>query len=139
MLLIFAELLRSCAVAAALPGSTLWAIICEQQTHASWVGASLHDLIQPSFYLLVGIGLFFSLRRRLSSGDRPGAIAGHVVVRSAVLIVLGMVLVSSHPRQWQWWFDDTLTQIGLAYPFLFLIARRPTRDWGLALGAVLGA
>jgi heparan-alpha-glucosaminide N-acetyltransferase len=138
MLLMLAELLRSCAVAAALPGSALWTIICEQQTHAAWVGASLHDLIQPSFYFLVGIGLFFSLRRRLSSGAHPGAIAGRVIVRSAVLIVLGMALMSSHPREWRWWFEDTLTQIGLAYPFLYLVARRSTRDWGVALGSILG-
>jgi predicted acyltransferase len=61
----------------------------------------------------------------------------HAILRSAILIVLGMALVSIHQRRWVWWFDDTLTQIGLAYPFLFLIALRPKRDWYLALAAIL--
>ncbi len=137
MLLMLAEVLRSCAVAESLPGSVLWTTICQQQTHSAWVGASLHDLIQPSFYFLVGIGLFFSMRRRLSSGATPGVITAHVAMRSAILVVLGMLLVSLHPRQWRWWFDDTLTQIGFAYPFLYMIARRPKRDWWIALVAIL--
>jgi heparan-alpha-glucosaminide N-acetyltransferase len=137
MLLMLAEVLRSCTVAAALPASDIWAVICSHQTHAAWVGASLHDLIQPGFYFLVGVGLFFSLQRRLSSGAGRGAIAGRVLIRSGVLIVLGIALVSAHTRRWEWWFDDTLTQIGLAYPFLFLVARRSPRDWAVALVGIL--
>ena len=137
MLLMFGEVLRSCAVAAALPASELWALICTQQTHAAWAGASLHDLIQPSFYFVVGIGLFLSMRRRLSSGATPQAMARHVAARSLILIVLGMAILSAGPRHWQWWFVDTLTQIGLAYPFAYLIARRPPRDWGIAIAVIL--
>jgi hypothetical protein len=37
------------------------------------------------------------------------------MVRSAALTVIGMALLSVHPRQWQWSFIDTLTQIGLAW------------------------
>jgi heparan-alpha-glucosaminide N-acetyltransferase len=139
MCLMLAEALRSCAVSAALPASDLWRVACGQQTHAAWAGASLHDLIQPSFYFLVGVGLFFSITRRLSSGQPFAVIARHTAVRSAVLILLGMALVAVHPRQWVWWFNDTLTQIGLAYPFLFAIATRPKRDWVIAFGAILSA
>ena len=48
-----------------------------------------------------------------------------------------MALVAVHPRQWMWLFADTLTQIGLAYPFLFLVALRPKRDWYVALTVIL--
>src|SRR4051812_1839016 len=68
MVLMLAEVFRSCAVAASIPSSRLWAFICDQQSHAAWVGCSLHDLIQPAFYFLVGIGLIISLRRRLAAG-----------------------------------------------------------------------
>jgi predicted acyltransferase len=49
-----------------------------------------------------------------------------------------MALVAVHPRQWVWSFVDTLTQIGLAYPFVFVVARRPKRDWFIALAGILG-
>jgi heparan-alpha-glucosaminide N-acetyltransferase len=136
--LMLAEVLRSCAVSAALPESNFWKLVCAQQTHATWLGCTLHDLIQPSFYFLVGLGLFLSLHRRLSSGQTFAVLARHVAVRSLALIVLGMVLVSIHPRRWVWWFDDTLTQIGLAFPFAFLVAVRPKRDWLIALAVILG-
>jgi heparan-alpha-glucosaminide N-acetyltransferase len=137
MLLMLAEVLRSCAVSAALVDSHFWRSICQQQTHASWVGASLHDLIAPSFYFLVGVALLLSMRRRLSSGQAISRMSRHTIVRSLALVVLGMALFSVHLRRWVWWFDDTLTQIGLGYPFLFLIAVRPKRDWWIFLSAIL--
>jgi heparan-alpha-glucosaminide N-acetyltransferase len=137
MFLMLAEVLGSCTVSAALPDSRLWRFVCHEQTHAAWVGCSLHDLIQPGFYFLVGVGLLFSMVRRLSSRQTFGAMARHAILRAFILIVLGMALASIHTRQWEWRFDDTLTQIGLAYPFLFLIVLRRKRDWYIALGAIL--
>jgi predicted acyltransferase len=136
MFLMLAEVLRSCVVAAGL-SSPLWSAICAQQTHAGWVGLSLHDLIQPSFYFIVGIGLVFSLRHRRSAGQSRARVLSHTIRRSLLLIVLGMAVVSVHPREWTWVFTDTLAQIGLAYPFLFLIALRPRRVWYAALAGIL--
>lgn len=137
MLLILAEVLRSCAVASVRPGSLLWGFVCSQQTHAAWTGASLHDLIQPSFYFLVGVASVLSLERRLASGQSVSALTRHAMVRASVLVVLGLCMVSVHPREWVWDFTDTLTQIGLAYPFLFLLGFRRPRDWLLALVTLL--
>jgi predicted acyltransferase len=137
MALMLAEVLRSCDVAAALRASPLWTFVCFEQTHAVWTGSSLHDLIQPGFYFLVGAGLLLSLDRRRSSGQSLLALGGHAALRSVALVVLGMTFVAVHPREWVWWFGDTLTQIGLAYPFLFLIALRPKRDWWVAFGVIL--
>jgi predicted acyltransferase len=139
MLLILAEVLRSCAVAAALPDWRIWSYVCSQQSHVPWVGFSLHDLIQPSFYFLVGISVVFSLARRLTEGQSHGRLLLHTLIRSSILIVLGMALFSIHPRVWKWQFIDTLTQIGLAYPFLVLIALRPRREWYFAATAILTA
>jgi heparan-alpha-glucosaminide N-acetyltransferase len=137
MFLMLAEVLRTCDVSTALATSELWRFVCFEQTHAAWIGCSLHDLIQPSFYFLVGIGLFLSMTRRLSLGQTRLSLTRHVLVRSLTLVLLGMVLVAVHPRHWSWNFVDTLTQIGLAYPFLFLITLRPKRDWYFALGLIL--
>jgi heparan-alpha-glucosaminide N-acetyltransferase len=137
MLLILAEVLSSCAVSAGLPDWSFWRYVCNQQTHAAWVGFSLHDLIQPSFYFLVGVALLLSISRRHSSGQPLKTLISHAILRSVVLIVLGMALYSVHPRVWMWRFIDTLTQIGLAYPFLLLIALRSRRVWYFAVGAIL--
>jgi heparan-alpha-glucosaminide N-acetyltransferase len=137
MFLMLAEVFRTCDVAAASADSRLWRFICNQQTHAGWVGCSLHDLIQPGFYFLVGIGLVLSMARRMTGGQTFGMLARHTMIRALILMVLGMALVAVHPRHWTWTFVDTLTQIGLAYPFLFLIALLPKQHWYLALGAIL--
>jgi predicted acyltransferase len=47
---------------------------------------------------------------------------GHAVWRSAALILLGIFLRSLESPRTYWTFEDTLTQIGLGYTFLFLLA-----------------
>ena len=69
MLLLLAEALSSCDVAGALPGAAFWAFFCHHQSHVPWVGASLHDLIQPSFSFLVGTALAFSVAARDAAGQ----------------------------------------------------------------------
>src|SRR5215468_6096137 len=49
MFLLMAELLSFCDVAKAIPASKFWKFLCHHQSHVSWIGCSLHDLIQPSF------------------------------------------------------------------------------------------
>ncbi len=137
MLLLLAEVLRLCAVAEALPGSGVWAFLCRQQSHAEWVGCNLHDLIQPSFTFLVGVSLAFSVAHRRARGDATAAIVRHAIMRAVVLVVLGVVLISSHPRTVLWRPEDTLTQIGLGYAFAFALAwRSPRVQWG-ALAVIL--
>src|SRR5262245_26616691 len=129
MLLMMAEALRLCAVSAALPDSGFWRFLCYQQSHVEWVGCSLHDLIQPSFSFLVGVVLPFSIAKRLSSGQTFRATALHAAIRSLVLIVLGIAIISIQPKHMIWKFEDTLTQIGLCYFPLFLLAYRSPREW----------
>lgn len=64
MFLLLSEAFQLCNVAAAVPESSFWRFLCQQQSHAEWVGANLHDLIMPSFCFLVGVSLPFSLARR---------------------------------------------------------------------------
>lgn len=69
MFLLLAEAFQLCNVAEAVPESSLWRFLCQQQSHAEWVGAHLHDLIMPSFCFLVGVSLPFSLARRTAQGQ----------------------------------------------------------------------
>ena len=138
MLLMMAEVLQLSRLADAFPSSAFLGFLAYHQTHVAWAGCSLHDLIQPSFSFLVGVALPYSVARRQAEGRAAGPLFGHALWRSAVLIGLGIFLRSMHSRQTNFTFEDTLTQIGLGYPFLFLLAFRSVRAQWMALTLLLG-
>ena len=122
MFLMMAEVLRLCRVAGKLPGQRVWELLCHHQSHVEWVGCSLHDLIQPSFSFLVGVALPFSLANRLAKGQSKAWMTAHALWRSLILVFLGVFLRSRHQGQTYFTFEDTLSQIGLGYTFLFVLA-----------------
>ncbi|MEA3209406.1 MAG: heparan-alpha-glucosaminide N-acetyltransferase [Chthoniobacter sp.] len=121
MLLMMAEVLALGKVVRAVPESAFWKFLLEQQTHVEWTGAVLHDLIQPSFSFLVGVALPFALAGRLARGQSLGKMLAHAAWRSLLLIALGIGLRSIGRPQTYFTFEDTLSQIGLGYFFLFLL------------------
>lgn len=137
MFLMMAEVLEFGHVARAYPGNGLWSFLASQQSHVPWVGCSLHDTIQPGFSFLVGVALPYSIARRLAQGGDFLRTFGHALGRSLVLIALGVFLRSTHSSQTNFTFEDTLSQIGMGYPFLFLIACRPPRWQWIALAVIL--
>jgi predicted acyltransferase len=137
MLLIMAEELDFGRVAKAHPDSGFWAFLAHHQSHVSWIGCSLHDLIQPSFSFLVGVALPFSLASRKARGQTTGQMTVHAFWRALVLVLLGVFLRSTDRSQTYWTFEDTLSQIGLGYGFLFLLGFRPVRDQGIAFALLL--
>jgi heparan-alpha-glucosaminide N-acetyltransferase len=138
MLLMMAEVLQLSHVSAAFPTSWFWRILAYNQTHVEWAGCSLHDTIQPGFSFLVGVALPYSIASRLAKGGSFGKLFVHALWRSLVLILLGVFLRSMDHTQTYFTFEDTLSQIGLGYPFLFLLGFRPPRWAWWALGALLG-
>src|SRR5271167_2442803 len=122
MLLMMAEVLEFWKVSEACPASGFWRFLAGQQTHSEWIGCSLHDLIQPSFSFLVGVALPFSLASRLARGQSRGRMTAHAVWRSLILVCLGVFLRSRHASQTNFTFEDTLSQIGLGYTFVFMLA-----------------
>lgn len=137
MLLMMAEVLELAAVAKAFPTSRFWQFLAWHQSHVPWEGCSLHDLIQPSFSFLVGVALPFSLAARRGRGQSDGQLTAHALWRALVLVALGIFLRSVGRSMTNFTFEDTLTQIGLGYPFLFLLGLRPRRAAWLALVAIL--
>ena len=122
MFLMLAEAMRLWTLHTAFPDSRFWAIVAYNTEHVPWQGCSLHDLIQPAFSFLVGAALPFSIASRLAKGQGFGRMLGHAVWRSLALIFLGIFLRSMGGTHTYWTFEDTLTQIGLGYTFLFLLA-----------------
>ena len=139
MFLMMAEVLRFSRVARALPESGFWKFLTWHQSHVEWIGCSLHDLIQPSFSFLVGVALPFSIASRAARGQSRLEMTWHAAWRALVLVLLGVFLRSTGQTttMTNWTFEDTLSQIGLGYVFLFMLGFRPTRDHWIALGAIL--
>jgi heparan-alpha-glucosaminide N-acetyltransferase len=137
MLLIFGEVLRFCEVAKAIPTSAFWRFLCHQQSHVSWIGCSLHDLIQPSFSFLVGTALPFSIASRIARGQTFGRMTLHACWRALALVLLGVFLRSTGGSQTYWTFEDTLSQIGLGYVFLFFLGFRSMRVQWIAFALIL--
>jgi predicted acyltransferase len=139
MFLMMAEVLRLSRVAGAVPESGFWNFLGWHQSHVEWVGCSLHDLIQPSFSFLVGVALPYSIASRAARGQTRSAMTWHAVWRALLLILLGVFLRSTgqNTTMTNWTFEDTLTQIGLGYAFLFVLGFRTMRDHWIALGLVL--
>ncbi|HVJ07809.1 MAG TPA: hypothetical protein VM554_05455 [Acidisarcina sp.] len=138
MLLMMGEVLHFSQIAHSFPGSTIWRFLAYNQSHVEWAGCSLHDLIQPSFTFLVGVALPYSIASRRRKGESFQRMLGHTFWRALVLVSLGIFLRSMHSSQTYFTFEDTLTQIGLGYPFLFLLSfLSPRKQWTI-LGVILG-
>ena len=121
MMLMLNEATQLPRVAQSFPHSWFWRAIAFNTDHVPWQGCSLHDLIQPAFSFLVGAALPFSIESRKMKGQTFRYMLGHSVWRALLLIFLGIFLRSLRYGQTYWTFEDTLTQIGLGYVFLFLL------------------
>ena len=137
MILMMAEVLQLAHVAESFPGNWLWSILGFNQSHVEWAGCSLHDMIQPSFSFLVGLALPYSIASRIAKGQTQRFMTAHAAWRAFLLIALGIFLRSQHSTQTNFTFEDTLTQIGLGYVFLFLLGFRSERWQWISLSVIL--
>ncbi|MCC7009812.1 MAG: hypothetical protein IT184_13480 [Acidobacteria bacterium] len=137
MFLMLAEAMRLWTLGAAFPASRFWAVVAYNTTHVPWQGCSVHDLIQPAFSLLVGAALPFSIASRRAAGQSVVQMFRHALWRSVVLVLLGIFLRSIGRPRTYWTFEDTLTQIGLGYTFLFLLAFARVRVQAAVFAAIL--
>ena len=137
MFLMMAEITSLSNISAAYPQSIFWYIAGYNQSHVLWTWLSLHDMIQPSFTFLVGVVLPFSIAARKNKGATFGKILRHTLLRSLILILLGIFLRSLHTDQTYFTFEDTLTQIGLGHTFLVMLGFCSRRVQVAALVAIL--
>ena len=85
----------------------------------------------------MGAALPFSSPARAGRGQSRGPMIAHAFRRALILVALGIFLRSLGHPQTRFTFEDTLTQIGLGYGFLFLLGLRPRRDQWIALALIL--
>jgi predicted acyltransferase len=137
MTLMLAEVMNIPAMVKFFPQSAFWSFLAFHNEHVEWQGCSLHDLIQPGFTFLVGVSLPFSIASRKARGQGFKQLFGHAMWRALVLVFLGIFLRSFGHGQTNFTFEDTLTQIGLGYGFLFLLGWTRVRTQVIALVLIL--
>jgi len=132
MLLMASSGLGIAQIAASFPNSSTWKFLGRQCEHAAWTGCTLWDLIQPAFMFMVGVAVPWSIANRQARGDAFAKLLTHALWRSLILVLLAVFLTSAWSQHTEWVFTNVLAQIGLAYPFLFLLAFAKPRIQGLA-------
>ena len=111
-----------------------------QIRHPDWQGFTLWDLIFPLFIFIVGVALPFSLAKRLER-DGKKAVYRHIVIRAAILSILGLVFWGTpggaHP---DWGYYSVLYRIAVSYLFAALIVLnfQPRAQVLWALGIIAG-
>lgn len=124
-------------LASGFPNNPVLHELGRQFDHVAWQGGVFWDLIQPSFMFMVGVAMTYSYHSRRARGESAAKITAHVLYRSLVLIALGVMLASAHSDRTVWMFGEILCQIGLAYPFAYLLVGRSARTQWIAVGAIL--
>jgi len=138
MLLMISAGFGATKVAANFQDSAAWQFVAYQTDHAAWRGCSLWDLIQPSFMFIVGVALPYSLAARRAHGRSFSRLFAQAVWRSFLLVALGVFLASSTgAKMTNFSFAIVLAQIGLGYPFLWLLAWTKPRTQVIAAALIL--
>ena len=109
--------------------------------HAEWNGWTPADFIFPSFIFLVGVSMVFSFAARLRRGESRRKILNHVLIRTVLLIVIGLLvnvspLIGLDVHTWR--IYGVTQRIALCYlvaAILVLWTNRRTQ--AIALGASL--
>jgi predicted acyltransferase len=110
-----------------------------QLEHVKWQGFRFEDLIFPLFLFIMGVVLPFSMSRRRERGQSSIAIHLHIVKRSVVLVLLGLIFNNLLRFEWsQMRWPGVLQRIGLCY-FLaaIVVAHTKWRTQAIIVGAVL--
>lgn len=139
MLFMASEIMGIAWVTRKMTGSSIAQFLSVSLDHVPWTGFSPWDLIQPSFMFMVGVALPFSVASRRAKGQPFAGQLGHAVWRAFVLVALGIFLRSQDHARTYFTFEDVLTQIGLGYVFLFLLAHASTRTQWVSAFAILVA
>jgi predicted acyltransferase len=113
--------------------------IHKQLGHVEWQGFHFEDLIFPLFLFIMGVVLPFSISRRRERGQSLPILYLHVLKRSVVLILLGLIfnnLLNFEFSEMRW--PGVLQRIGLCYFFAaILVVHTQWRTQAIFIAAVL--
>ncbi len=100
--------------------------LAQQLEHHEWNGLRFWDLIQPFFMFIVGVAMLFSLRSRLSKGDRTD-VTKHILKRCFLLFIFGVLLhcVYSQSLVWELW--NVLVQLAFTILIAYALMNLPIK------------
>ena len=125
-------------IAKNFPDSAMWKFLGHEFDHVAWTGCALWDLIQPAFMFMVGVALPWSVANRRARGETFAKMSAHAIWRAFLLIALAVFLTSAFSKRTEWIYTNVLAQVGLGYPFLFLLCfTKPRTQWVGVLGILL--
>jgi len=110
--------------------------------HAYWNGLTPTDLVFPTFVFVVGVSVVFATDARLAKGALRSELAKHTVIRTVLLILLGIIVNSfpffhlAHMR-----FYGVLQRIGVCYlvvGLFYLWDQRASTKWMALAGCLIG-
>ena len=113
--------------------------IQRQLHHVEWEGFHFEDLIFPLFLFIVGVVLPFSFTRRLERGHSRPVLYLHILKRSAIIILLGLIFNGLQRFDWaQMRWPGVLQRIGICYFFAAIIVMNTKwRTQAIIIAAVL--
>jgi predicted acyltransferase len=98
------------------------ALIAKELDHTPWIGITAWDLIAPLFLFIVGLALPFAIQSRLRRGESKKTILNHMLRRTLLLIVLGLVfngILKMHFSDFR--YTGVLQRVALSYIFAAII------------------
>lgn len=98
-----------------------------QFEHRYWHGLTLYDFIEPFFMFIVGVAIPFSVMSRRERGSSSREIFLHVLQRSAILFVLGILIYSVGAGKPVFRLWNVLTQLAVTYLIAYLLMSKPVK------------
>jgi predicted acyltransferase len=96
--------------------------IFHQMEHETWEGFTFLDLIFPTFLFLVGVVIPFTIGRRIEQGVERKTLYQHIIKRSLVLLILGLIGYGLLRFDWdQMRWSSVLGRIAICYFFASLM------------------
>lgn len=119
------------------PGNRFWEFLAYQSRHAPWIGCSMADLLQPMFLFIAGAALPLAHANRRLRGQSECQLIGRAVRRAAFFLLLGVIFEAAKSGELTICFINVLSQIGLGYIFVALLAERSFRTQLVAVAVIL--
>lgn len=118
--------------------ATAW--LTNQMTHVKWEGFRAWDLIMPLFLFVVGVVMPYSLNKRLARGDTQKQLYVHIVKRTVILFILGMI-AQGHLLEYDLSklhiYSNTLQAIAAGYLISAVIILNLKIAWQIATTGIL--
>jgi predicted acyltransferase len=111
-----------------------------QFEHVSWEGFTFLDLVMPLFLFIVGVVMPFSFAKRLDRGDSQLRLYLHILIRTVVLFVLGMIAqgqLLAYDLSRLHIYCNTLQAIAVGYFIAAILILRLKPRWQIGVTAVL--